>query len=180
MTPDLPQTQRSGHAQLVILCGDLSKFFSLNLDTEVLDCFEPLYEWTHTPDILYEHIHKCYPSLGATLVQSYKFSRCLLLPKRLQQFAGTLQFESSSQYGCHLPLLSHLAWPLLHYCNMHCAPKELKIDCYALSGRGGYFLDLFGRDLRCFNFIFSLSCINLLLAVTFTVYFFLFTLYLTC
>ena len=115
----------------VILCGDLSKFFSLNLNkAEVLDCFEARYDLIPKPDVLYEHIHKCYPSLGATLVPSYKFSGSLLLPKRLQQFAGTLPFESSSQYGCHLPLLSHLAWPLLHYCNMHCAPKELKIDCY--------------------------------------------------
>ena len=109
----------------VILRGvDLSKFFSLNLySTEVLDCFEPLHEWL-PQRFLYKHIQKCYPSLGS------QYSSGSFLLKRFQQFVGTSQFKSSSRHDCDLPLLSHLAWPLLHHCNMHRAPKELKIDCY--------------------------------------------------
>ena len=112
----------------VILCGDLSKFFSLNLDTEVLDLLK---DDERIPQIvLYEHIQKCYTPLGAILVPSSMFCSSFLLPRRLLQFVGTLQFESYSEFDCHLQLPSHLAWPLLHYCNVHYAPKELKIDCF--------------------------------------------------
>ena len=90
----------------VILCGDQAKFFSLNLNkAEVLECFEARYDLIPKPDVLYEHIHKCYPSLGATLVPSYKFSGSLLLPKRLSNNLLVL---------CSLNLVPNMA-VIFHY-----------------------------------------------------------------
>ena len=50
----------------------------------------------------------------------------MLVPKRLQQFTDT--WLSWSDYNS----LSRQAWSFLHYCNIRCVPKELKIDCYKL------------------------------------------------
>ena len=56
----------------------------------------------------------------------------VIVPKHLEKFVKIQDF--------HVELPPHLAWSLIHYCNMHCAPKQLKINCYT-------FLDtLFGRN----------------------------------
>ena len=48
----------------------------------------------------------------------------VLVPKRLQQFTDAWLSSSDSNS------LLRQAWSLLHYCNIRCVPKELKIDCY--------------------------------------------------
>ena len=64
-------------------------------------------------------------SLGASFVL-LNTGVYVLVPKRLQQFTDT--WLSWSDYNS----LSRQAWSFLHYCNIRCVPKELKIDCCKL------------------------------------------------
>ena len=108
----------------VILCGDPSRFISYYLEDNVLDylnCEEGVDGWE-----LYRLI--CETDSFTSLEASLGFGYGMIVPKHLRRFVTIPTF----QYSHHnLELLLDLAWPLLHYCNMHCAPKELKIDCYA-------------------------------------------------
>ena len=131
--PDPPTNCRRGPAIArkelldVILRGDPSQFVSLNMKP-VLDCFDH-YE-TIRPFDLFEHIGKCYHSLEPVVVQLY-FRHSVVLPKRFLQFVN-LERDSHTKKSqdCKLQVPSCSAWSLLHYCNMQCAPNELKVDCY--------------------------------------------------
>ena len=63
-----------------------------------------------------------FASLGASLVLfKPAFPSSMIVPKHLQRFLNMQDYSHSR--------LEKLAWSLLHYCNVHCAPKQLKIDC---------------------------------------------------
>ena len=116
--------------EVILACGDLKNFLSLNLEPAVLDCFhyyKPKFHLIYNKFSFFEHISKSLISLKSTLVPS-SFETGVILPQR---FLPLLNISNYSGYISRtLQFLPHLAWPLLRYCNMHCAPKELKIDCY--------------------------------------------------
>ena len=67
-----------------------------------------------------------FKSLGASLIMDGQLSG-VVVPKHLKQFLEIKNAVSSD--NVNIDSISLLAWSFLHYCNVHCAPYELKIDC---------------------------------------------------
>ena len=109
-----------------ILGGDPTHFVSLDMEP-VLDYFSHDESSSFSEFNVFEHICKCYRSLEPTLMPLH-FRLNAILPKRFLQFVN-LEHDSDSQRR-KLQVPSCSAWSLLHYCNMQCAPNELKVDCY--------------------------------------------------
>ena len=110
-----------------ILGGDPSHFVALDMQS-VLDYFNHNESGSYSEFGVFEHICKCYRSLDPTLMVPLSFWPTTILPKRFLQFVN-LEHDLDSQ-RCKLRVPSCSAWSLLHYCNMQCAPNELKVDCY--------------------------------------------------
>ena len=67
-----------------------------------------------------------FKSLGASLIMIGQLGG-LVVPKHLKQFLEIKNAVSSD--NVNIDSISLLAWSFLHYCNVRCAPYELKINC---------------------------------------------------
>ena len=135
----------------VVLAGDLKTFLSLNLDPSVLDCvyyYKSNYHPICNKFTFFEHLKHSHASLESTVIPK-SLETGVIFPQRFLQF---LNISHYSGYASNtIQFLPHLAWPLLHYCNMHRAPKQLKIDCYAFGKTVFWrkYKRAHSRQLRC-------------------------------
>ena len=67
-----------------------------------------------------------FKSLGASLIMIGQLGG-LVVPKHLKQFLEIKNAVSSD--NVNIDSISLMAWSFLHYCNVRCAPYELKINC---------------------------------------------------